>query len=409
MSASFAPRPLIQFAQHSVLDLRQKQLAKFCYWEDFDQVLWVDPRSVFPDLAVFSLPSWDRMMLDAQPIPDYPAFLKPFDWPKNAQLDPWLKQIPRWVQDSCRLFPNQQLRLLHFCAKYPQLFELLDQSPVLAWRLVSHGLTEPEIVALLSGNRANIVQQLGWPGKEQTVKLLRNLRLRFVNTQIAQQIETCIIDPRRLDGLQSLPRINSMALALAAAFPQWIGSRLHRALAQLPCRPLQCQALVALLEDCVEFFTLTDQPQRLQQVGDCRYLSEVETLYRDALSQSFAHLPTPLFDQQALSFHPQRIEDSAMCLGLSMVTQQPWWLMDLADHSLSLVAWCDPSASPNAGPEQPNEPAIWVALVRLPSSGAVGQILKLRGRNQALAQAKQLSELHLWLAQQGNQNGVEQP
>lgn len=393
MEAYDANLPLVQFAQDSQLDIRQKHLAKNCFWEEFDQLLVIDARQVFPKLGVFAVPSWDKMMLDGESIGDYPSFLKPFDWPKHSALQAWLKQIPQWVQDSCKLFPHSQLKLLHYCAKYPQIFELLDHSPMLAWRLVTSKLQEPEIVALLSGNRQNLVAQLGWPGKAETVKLLRNLRLRFVNQQIAEQIEACILDPKRLDGLQQLPRINSMALSLAAGFPQLIGSRLHQSLAQLPCRPMQCQAMTALLADTLQLSELTKNSNLVEQLKNCRYLSEVEEHYQATLKLSLpAEFETSL---EFIGVTAKPIEDSEHILALSQAVQHPWHLIveNLLEQQ-DIVAWQEL--------DEHGEKTVWSALIKWPElkQNAQAQVLKIRGSGNQLAQAKQLSDLHMWLLQQ---------
>ena len=230
-------------------DRMQQQLAKHCYWDEFEQVLYIDARKLFPKEGVVTILGWDNMMMNALPVPVYPAYFKIMSWSKHPQYADWRKQIPQWVQESCALFPTHQMTLLHYAGKYPQVLELLDHAPMLAWRLVKSSLQEPEIVALLSGKRTDIAKTVGWPGKAETVKFLTNLRLRLVNKEIAEQIETCLLDDQRLTALQNLPRINSMALSLAARFPELIGSKLHHALAQLPCRPMQCQSMIALLED----------------------------------------------------------------------------------------------------------------------------------------------------------------
>lgn len=391
-----AQRPLVQFAQSSSLDLRQKHLSKFCHWEEFDQVLWVDARKLFPEVGVLSLPSWDKMMLDGEPIPEYPVFIKPFEWPKNRETDPWLKQIPKWVQDSCRLFPSHQLTLLHYAAKYPQLFELLDQSPMLAWRLVTSGLSEPDVVALMTGNRQQMVQQLGWPGKAETVKLLRNLRLRFVNQQIAEQIEACIIDPKRLHGLQALPRINSMALSLAAGFPQLIGSLLHKSLAQLPCRPMQCQAMVALLEDALLLLALLGEEDRIVQLAECRFLTDVERLYQQWLAEALPESGQALVDSGFIDEQPKVIQREEELVFISRVLQHPWWLLAKAmPQQHSIVVWRESSDDGGA--------RLWAAEIEWPDVAqpeTQAQVLKIRGEDNCLAQARQLSDLHLWLLQQ---------
>ncbi|BBP46781.1 hypothetical protein THMIRHAS_21540 [Thiosulfatimonas sediminis] len=392
MTALNLNQPLVQFSQHSPLDLRQRHLAKHCFWEEYDQLLIVDARQIIPSLGVFALPSWDKMMLDAEMIGDYPSFLKPFDWPKVPALQAWLKQIPQWVQDSCKLFPQQQLKLLHYCAKYPQIFELLDHSPMLAWRLVSSDLQEPEIVALLSGKRQELVGQLGWPGKAETVKLLRNLRLRFVNQQIAEQIEVCILDPKRLDGLQALPRINSMALSLAAGFPELIGSRLHQSLAQLPCRPMQCQSMIALLADVLQLSELLTHSGWIAQVAQCRYLSEVDAIYQQALQSS---LPIDLtLNVDFLHSVATPLENDAQRQQLSLAVQHPWHLIAATlTPEQRIVAWQEI--------DEHGEKQVWSALVALPQAAddATPQVLKIRGKENQLAQAKQLSDLHLWLLQ----------
>ncbi len=231
------------------LSIQQKQLAKHCYWDIDAQVLWVDGRQWMPKMGVLGIPGWDNMMVGSEPVPAYPDDLAVLSWPDYGQLGAWRKQIPNWVKDSCALFPTHQLALLHYVGRYPQLLELLDHSPMLAWRLVASGLPEAEIVALLNDKRTQMVAEIGWPGKQETVQFLRKLRLRYVTEEISDFVEVCVMDEDRLEGLQTLPRVNSMALSLAARFPQLIGSRLHRSLAQLPCRPMQCQSLIAQLED----------------------------------------------------------------------------------------------------------------------------------------------------------------
>ncbi|MDX1347777.1 MAG: hypothetical protein R3189_05960 [Thiomicrorhabdus chilensis] len=377
----------------------QQRLAKNCYWDDLEHILWIDCQRILPARGVVKVISWDNMMLDANPIPAYPPEFKIFTWSNYSQLAYWRKQIPKWVQDSCALFPTHQLTLLHYCGKYPQILELLDQAPLLAWRLISSGLQEPEVVALLSGKRVEMAAQMGWPGKEETVKFLRNLRLRWVNQEIAEQVELCLLDERRLQALQSLPRINSMALSLAARFPELIGSRLHQALAQLPCRPMQCQSMVALLEDAyrlAEAYALPDQ--EIARIGKSRYLVEVTQIYQAWLSTA---IESALQDEeQAMPVLSERLKASSQpfevldaledWIQLSL-WQQHAWFIDFPDQKnaadLKLVAWLD-------------EGKVWGALLSTlgGEEGESSQIVRVRGEENSLSDAKPLSDLHLWQA-----------
>ncbi|MBF6057790.1 MULTISPECIES: hypothetical protein [Thiomicrorhabdus] len=372
----------------ATIDLRQKQLARHCFWDEAEQCLWIDARKLFPKIGVVAVPGWDAMLMDSQPIPDYPPFFKVLAWANLSQLSSWRKQIPSWVQESCLLFPSHQLRLLHFAGKYPQILELLDHAPMLAWRLVSSRLSEADIVALLAGKRSQLAAQVGWPGKEETVKFLRNLRLRLVNPQIAEQIDVCLLDERRLHALQSLPRINSMALALAARFPEMIGCRLHHALAQLPCRPMQCQSMIALLEDA---YCLAEQMQLPKEevalIGTSRYLIDVEKLYRRWM-ELWLDQQTEGVSELHLSTEPKVIASKGEMLALSTLLQHAFWT-DWPEENCEtriLVAWRD-------------EDGYWGAWIEphLQTGGAEPQIIRIRGEDNCLAQAKQLSTLHLWL------------
>ncbi|WP_319380966.1 hypothetical protein [Thiomicrorhabdus sp.] len=370
-------------------DLRQRQLARHCFWDDAEQCLWVDARKLFPKIGVVSVPGWDAMLMDSRPIPDYPSFFNILAWANLAQLSAWRKQIPAWVQESCLLFPSHQLRLLHFAGKYPQILELLDHAPMLAWRLISSRLTEADIVALLAGKRTQLAAQVGWPGKEETVRFLRNLRLRFVNPQIAEQVEVCLLDEQRLQALQSLPRINSMALALAARFPELIGCRLHHALAQLPCRPMQCQSMIALLEDA---YALAEQMQlpesEVALIGQSRYLIDVEKLYRKWMAPWLA-AQQGRAEQPVLPQEPRVITSRKEMLALSHLLQHAFWTdwpKDEFAETRMLVAWRD-------------EQGDWGAWVEphLQANGSEPQIIRIRGEENRLPEAKQLSALHLWL------------
>ncbi|WP_040727674.1 hypothetical protein [Thiomicrorhabdus sp. Kp2] len=387
-------------------DRIQQQLAKHCFWDEFEQVLYIDARQLFPKEGVVTILGWDNMMMNAQPIPNYPAFFKILAWTKHPQYADWRKQIPPWVQDSCALFPTHQMTLLHYAGKYPQVLELLDHAPMLAWRLVTSKLQEPKIVALLSGKRADIAATVGWPGKAETVKFLTNLRLRLVNKEIAEQIETCLLDEQRLTALQSLPRINSMALSLAARFPELIGSKLHHALAQLPCRPMQCQSMIAQLEDAyrvADYLGLAELT--VKRIGQCRYLVEVNELYQAWLMETIDscklnkiafHKSLQTHFMQRLTAEPSQVHGLEDWVALTQI-QQHVWLTDYANATegkTQLVAWQD-------------EEGIWGALIHseLPQTpkpleqlNDMHKVIRVRGLENVLAGPKQHSTLHLWQA-----------
>ena len=386
------------------VDRLQKQLSRHCFWDEVEQRLYVDARRLFPKVGVLCLIGWDQMMMDNQPIPDYPSFLKPMHWPKQGDFNEWHRQIPRWVLESCALFPSHQLTLLHYAGKYPQVLELLDHAPMLAWRLVTAGLKEPEVVALLAGKRSQIAASVGWPGKADTVKFLTNLRLRWVDQEIAEQVETCLLDEDRLAALQDLPRINSMALSLASRFPELIGSTLHRALAQLPCRPMQCKRMVALLSDAyrlAEFLALP--PSEVERIGQCRFLVEVSHIYRQWMQlavSAYAEIDADLSVFQAqLGPEPKRLTQVQEGLALVELTEYAWMtdfnLHQVAHHRHQLLAWKD-------------EEGVWGALVdvTLPTSPTNAPTTEdaptalIRGEENSLAGPKQLATLHLWQAQQ---------
>ena len=377
----------------------QRQLPKHCFWDEIEQELYIDARRFFPAIGVVVVMGWDNMMLNAKPIPQYPTEFNVMNWPRQGFFVDWLKQIPAWVKDSCALFPSHQLSLLHYAGKYPQILELLDQAPMLAWQLVKANIEEPEIVALLGGKRAQIAASVGWPGKADTVNFLTNPRLRGVDDNIAEQVETCLLDEKRLSALQGLARVNSMALSLAARFPELIGSQLHHALAQLPCRPMQCKSMVSLLEDAYQLAAYLQLSQaEVNKIGQCRYLVEVNQLY-----QTWMKIVLPDTIQAIeLSSRPTLISSQQDWMALSSMQQHAWFI-DFKDHHAKslkpvsqLYAWQD-------------EEGIWGALVtsHLPASPSllpqwddVHGIVKIRGVENILAGAKQVSFLHLWQAQQ---------
>jgi hypothetical protein len=353
-------------------------LAQKLFWDNEQQLLWLDARKVLPQIGVLALPSWDQMMLSAEPIPAYPAGLDILNWSVHSDMRFWLQQMPSWVVESCRLFPTHQLSLLHYAGRYPQMLELLDHSPMLAWQLVKAPLSEAQRVALFMGKRTNMVAQLGWPGKIETVKFLRNLRLRAVNADLLQQVEICLLDEKRLDALQTLPRINSMALSLAARFPELIGRRLHQSLARLPCRPMQCQAMIALLEDVYRLAEAIGDQDVTQKIGDCRYLVEVEQLYQAWLQQAYESFNLAGL---LLGERPTQIIDKKDWYALSQLQNQAWWL-DYDKPNIELWAWMF------------EQQVVGVLIQR----GQGAKWLRLRQGNNQLACAELMAQVELWLA-----------
>ncbi|MCF6346378.1 MAG: hypothetical protein L3J00_07915, partial [Thiomicrorhabdus sp.] len=210
------------------------------------------------------------------------------------------------------------------------------------------------------------------------------------NAQIAEQVEICLMDEQRLTALQTLPRVNSMALSLASIFPALIGSRLHLTLAQLPCRPMQCQSMVALLQDVyvlAEWLALSKK--EVVQIGQCRYLIEVSELYQGWLKRGLGS--EPCFSNQVLmdlSDTPKEINLRPAWYALSEAQQHAWWL-DYGIERVYLVAWKDSDG-------------LWVALIECPKSfkekALASKVIRVRGEKNILPTAKQLTALHLWIA-----------
>lgn len=359
-------------------NIRHK-LSRLVLWDLEDQVLWVDLREVASQKTVWRLPSWDQMMMSSESIPLYPPDLDLLNWPAHSDLRFWLQQMPAWVVESCRLFPTHQLDLLHYSGRYPQMLELLDHSPMLAWQLVKSPLSEDERVALFQSKRTEMVAKLGWSGKAETVKFLRNLRLRMVNHELLEQVEICLLDEQRLDALQTLPRINSMALSLAARFPELIGQRLHQSLARLPCRPMQCQAMVALLEDVYRLAAHIKIESVAQKIGDCRYLVEVEHLYQAWLLD---YAPIVSVPGLVLDAQPTKLTDLNQWTALSLAQNQAWWL-EFNEPNIQLWAW------------QYQEDLVG-ALVEITADNKT-KLLRLRQGNNQLASAALQTQVELWL------------
>ena len=388
----------------------ERQLAKQTYWDPDTQTLLVETRPWLkpqPGLVagVLSIPSWDGMMLSSEPIPPYPSDLQIMAWPQYAPIQAWKKWIPPWVWQSCAIFPTHQIRLLHAVGRYPQLLDLLEHAPVLAWQLVASDIQESEWVALFRGKQTDLVDRLGWPGKKKTLHFLRKLRLRYLNQDLEQSVHTCLLDEQRLSALAELPRVNAMALALAARFPQWIGSRLHQSLAHQPCRPMQCQSLLALLSDVSEWIDWVSECPNSEvsaldaqnAVAACRYMVEVEQLYtRWSLGQAMIDSEAQARESiQALGLHrtPQPLTSQAAVWTLSRLQHHAWWVSKAAHPSGQLVAWVDANAQVHAALLAPSE-------VSASEGSQSGVFYKVRqGKNQ-LPDASSWSKWTLWLAQQ---------
>lgn len=353
-------------------------LSRKLYWDMEEQVLWLDLRQIWPDKGVLRLPSWDQMMLSAEPIPQYAPALDVLSWSIHSELRFWLQQIPKWVVESCQLFPSHQLSLLHYAGRYPQMLELLEHAPLLAWELVRAPLTESERVALFQAKRTDMVEKLGWPGKSETLKFLCNLRLRQVNNELLEQVQVCLLDEKRLNSLQALPRINSMALSLAARFPELIGQRLHQSLARMPCRPMQCKSMIALLEDVYRLAEFIGEADVTRKIGDCRYLVEVETLYQAWLNQTLGQQASIELE---LTSEPECLTHSKQWQALSRQQHQAWWL-DAGQPNKQLWAWLFEG-----------EP---VGLL-LDNSGEQAKIQRLRQAQNQLASAALQAQVELWL------------
>ena len=371
----------------SMSNLILKRLMQNCFWDEEEQQLWVDCRKVLPEHGVMAIPSWDRMMLSSDPIPDYPkdfALLSPSAHP---QLSYWQKQIPSWVRESCALFPTHQLKLLHYVGRYPQLLELLDHSPVLAWRLMTSHLSEEDVVSMLNDKRTQLVEQLGWPGKVETFRFLKKLRLRQVNQQIAEQVDVCLLDEKRLNALQALPRVNSMALSLAARFPEMIGCRLHLALASMPCRPMQCQSMIALLEDAYRLAEHLALPiAEINKIAHTRYLVEVEKLYNGWLQSVVKGAESEL--ELVLNDVPRKLTSYEACLALSALQWHAWF-----------TDWQGVEKSLNGlYVMQLNE-----AVVAFLFDETRQEVLRVRQMQNQLPTSEQLSRIHLWSTQMANE------
>jgi hypothetical protein len=366
----------------TLIDKRlSSHMAHHSYWETESQILWCDFRKIYPKLGVQSVVSWDTMLMSQDPIPLYNRHLNPLAWPKTNALSDWQKQIPVWVKESCLLFPSHQMALLHYCGRYPQMLTLLDEAPILAWQLIKSSLTEPEIVLLLSKKRIHQVEEIGWPAKAETLKFIHKLRLRKVTPELVEQVEVCVLDENRSLALQALPRINSMALSLAARFPKMIGCKLHQALAAMPCRPMQCQAMIALLEDAysmAHYFKLSSK--ETDQIGQQRYLVEVEQLMAEWMQANAQKHPGLVSFKQ--NKKPQLVTDKG-----------DWWGLSWHHNHLWMSHWAD---------YQAGKVILWVfedekeGLIGFLEAVDTNEIVRVRQAQNQLPTAEQLSMIHLW-------------
>lgn len=355
--------------------------AKHIFWDAEEQALWLDFRHTIPSIGVLRLENWDNMMFGKQSIPNYPSDLNLSDLPAYSDLRFWLNQIPVWVVESCCMFPHHQLTLLHYAGRYPQILELLDHAPILAWKLVKQGFPEHELLDLFQCKRIQIVERLGWLGRSETVNFFTRLRLRKVDSNMLTQMDVCLLDPQRLKGLNALPRINSMALSLAARFPSLIGHRLHVSLARMPCRPMQCASMVAMLDDVYRLAAFMQLENVTQQIGHCRYLVEVDNLYQAWLAQSIKTTQRSFL----LDDVPHQLTTLDEYYALSRLQQHAWWLDFNDQDGLELWAWR--LAGETVG----------VLVQRLDNKSL--SLIRVRVGLNMLPSAKKLGMLELWLAQ----------
>jgi len=175
-----------------------------------------------------------------------------------------------------------------------------------------------------------------------------------------------------------------MALSLAARFPELIGSPLHQTLAQLPCRPMQCQSMIALLEDAFQLADFMQQQAATKTIGQCRYLNEVEALYQSWITQTIQS-QQPSVAPLTRSKTPQPVSVPAQVLQLSQQQQHAWfaeiqpqdalyaWQMVDTDNETSLIA------------------------VHLIQQAEHWQLKKVRVNQNQLPTPQQLSQILLWL------------
>ena len=280
----------------------QRLLARHALWDAEGQQLIVELSPFHPQLGFVPIPSWEQMLtLSAKPqLPNWPLL----HWPELPAVAAWRACIPDWVAETLRRLPQRyQLQLLWLCARHPQMLEMLDKTPIMAWRIAAHHVPENELKQYFPEPRAKLAARLGWPERHETIRFLNRLRLRKMDEPILQQVERCLRQPEVLTRACQLPRINSMALTLSAHFPQLIDTPLHHSLARQPCQPQQCRVLHACLDDALKLADWLDQP--FEAIAKCRFMVEIEDLYQKWLTQALEQLPqTPFF--QGKKFAPQK-------------------------------------------------------------------------------------------------------
>lgn len=247
-------------------------------------MLIIDLSRFHPGLQPVALPNWDQMLtLKHKPIhwPAWPIL----HWPAYPATVHWKQHIPGWVQETILRFPKRNhLPVLHLCAKYPQMLELLEKMPLLVWKIADKHLDEHTLKSLFQQPRIYLTEAVNWGNQKETVRFLQKLRLRSMDTPIIQHVEQCLSQPQLLKQACHLPRINSMALTIAAQFPQFIDTPLHHSLARQPCRPEQCKQLHATLSDTLALAQWLNKP--LSIIKKFRFEIEIEEIYKEWLSES---------------------------------------------------------------------------------------------------------------------------
>lgn len=270
----------------------QRLLARHALWDEDGQQLIVELTSFHPKLGFIAIPNWEQMLtLGTKPqLPNWPLL----HWPELPAIVAWRACIPDWVVETLRRLPQRyQLELLWLCARYPQMLEMLDKTPVMAWRIAAKKVPENELKQYFPEPRAKLAARLGWPEQHDTIRFLNRLRLRKMDEPMLQQVDACLSQPDVLRRACHLPRINSMALTLSAHFPQLIDTPLHHSLSRQPCQPQQCRALHACLDDALKLAAWLDKP--LEAIANCRFMVEIEDLYQKWLIQALEQPSETLF------------------------------------------------------------------------------------------------------------------
>ena len=156
--------------------------------------------------------------------------------------------------------------------------------PLLVWKIADKHLDEHTLKSLFQQPRIYLTEAVNWGNQKETVRFLQKLRLRSMDTPIIQHVEQCLSQPQLLKQACHLPRINSMALTIAAQFPQFIDTPLHHSLARQPCRPEQCKQLHATLSDTLALAQWLNKP--LSIIKKFRFEIEIEEIYKEWLSES---------------------------------------------------------------------------------------------------------------------------